>query len=169
MIGFTGLFQISSECRVVQKDLYGEFMESKVSNTKRLIIVRLDAGDDLLLSLQKCAEQHNIKSGWVSMIGGLKQVTYGLYENGTYKNITKKAAHCLELLPTFGNISLKEGKVLVHIHVNAGDETDGSSFGGHLMEGSLIYPFAEVFIQECDAVLERAFDDKTKLWPIKFV
>ncbi len=143
-------------------------MKFTISNPKRLIIARLDEGDDLLKSLTTLAEKNNIKAGWFGMIGGLKRFAYGLYEDGKYRNIVKEARHCFELLPTFGNISIKEGKVLIHAHIAASDEKEGAMFGGHLMEGCKIYPFAEVFMQECDADVGRTFDPKTNLWPMKF-
>jgi predicted DNA-binding protein with PD1-like motif len=143
-------------------------MESIACTTKRMIVARFDAGEDLLLSLTACAKEHGIRAGWFSVIGGLKEIAYGLYEQGAYRNIRKVAKHCFELLPTIGNISIKEGEVLIHTHINAGNEEDGRSFGGHLIEGSKIFPFAEVFIHECDAPLGRRHDRPTNLWPLTF-
>ena len=144
-------------------------MDSKTCKVVRTVVARLDAGEDLLLSLTKLAEGNNIKAGWFNIIGGLKKIVYGLYEDGKYKNITKEARHCFELLPTAGNVSIKEGKVLIHAHINATDEEDGTAYGGHLMEGTLVYPFAEVVLYEVDVELGRIFDPKTNLWPMKFI
>lgn len=130
-------------------------------------MARFDAGEDLVLTLKKCAQEHGIKSAWFNVIGGLKEFTYGLYEKGTYRVITKKAENCIELLPTFGNITMKEGELLVHAHVIGGEESEGKTFGGHLMEGSIIFPFAEVIIQEIDPVINRSYDKTTNLWSLK--
>lgn len=143
-------------------------MESVACTITRTIIARFDAGEDLFLSLTECARKHDIRAGWFSIIGGLKEISYGLYEQGVYRNIRKTAEHCFELLPTAGNISIKEGEFLIHAHVNAGDEEEGRSFGGHLLEGSKIFPFAEVIIQECDATLGRRHDETLNLWPLVF-
>lgn len=143
-------------------------MKTKLCSSKRTVFARLDAGDDLLLSLKQCATEHGIRSAWFSVIGGLKELAYGLYEQGQYKNIHRTAKHCFELLPTFGNITQKEGDVLVHAHVIAGNEDDGGAFGGHLLEGSKIYPFAEVVMQEVDITIGRDFDPKLNLWPMRF-
>lgn len=143
-------------------------MQYVKGNSKRVVIARFDEGEDLLMTLKKCAEENNIRCGWFSVIGGLKKLAYGLYENGEYRNITKEAENCFELLPTFGNITLKNGETLIHAHINASDEDNGTCCGGHLIEGSIIFPFAEVVIQECDGSINRKFDPKTKLWPMNF-
>lgn len=143
-------------------------MKSIVCSPKKTIFARFDEGDDLILSLKKCAEQHNIKTGWFNLIGGLKEFAYALYEKGEYRNIHERATHCFELLPTFGNITQKEGETLIHAHIIASDEDAGVAKGGHLIEGCKIYPFAEVLIQEIDAVIDRSYDKNTNLWPVRF-
>lgn len=143
-------------------------MQYKQCSTKRTIVARLDTGDDLLLSLTKIAEENNIRAGWFSVIGGLKKLSYGLFEHGNYHNVIREAKKCcFELLPTGGNITMKEGKIFVHCHIVASDEDEGTSAGGHLMEGSIVYPTAEVYMQEVDAGIDRTFDPSSKFWPMK--
>lgn len=145
------------------------YMQFISTNSKRTIIARIDEGEDLLLSLQKLAEKNGVRSGWFSVIGGLKRFAYGLFEHGSYHNIVKEAKRCcFELLPTCGNISIKEGKAFAHCHVIASDEEGGAVFGGHLIEGTIVYPVAEVYLQGCDAEVGRTFDPQTKFWPMKF-
>lgn len=141
-------------------------METVVTKPKRLIVARFDKGEDLILTLKKCAKENKINAGYFSVIGGLKEFAFGLYEDKKYRNVRMTAKHCFELLATVGNISIKEGDVLIHAHIAACDE-DGHALGGHLIEGSTVYPFAEVFIQECDANIDRAFDPTTNLWSMK--
>ena len=142
-------------------------MQSQHIKTGRTIIARFDEGEDLLDPLKACAVKHNIKSGWFSVIGGLKEATFGLYENGSYKIIKKTAHHCLELLPTIGNFATKENDILVHAHLTITDE-EGTAFGGHLLNGCIIFPFAEVVIQEFQSQIVRRYAKKTNLWPFKF-
>jgi len=138
------------------------------ASPRKTIIARIDGGEDLLLSLQKIAEENGIRSGWFTVIGGLKKLAYGLFEHGNYHNIVKDAKKCcFELLPTCGNISIKEGKIFAHCHIIASDEEEGRAFGGHLLEGTIVYPTAEVYMQGCDAEITRTFDAETKFWPMK--
>lgn len=143
-------------------------MESIACVPKRMIFARLDEGDDLLLSLKQCAVKHDIKSGWFNLIGGLKELAYGLFEKGEHKRIHKKASHCFEILPTFGNITQKDGDTFIHAHITAADEKEGAVCGGHLTEGCKVYPFAEVVICEINQIIGRSYDEKTNLWPVKF-
>lgn len=144
-------------------------MDSKACNIKRTIAARFDAGEDLLLSLQKLAQENNIKAGFFTVMGGLKKLAYGLFEHGSYHNMVKEAKRCcFELLPTIGNISIKEGKIFAHCHIIASDEETGVASGGHLIEGSIVYPVAEVFMHEIDIEIGRTFDTASKFWPMKF-
>ena len=143
-------------------------MQSKIVNIKKAVVARLDAGDDLMLALKEVAQKNGIKSAFFTLIGGLKKISYGLYEDGSYRHIVLEAKHCFEVLPTAGNVTLKDGELFVHSHLTAADEKNGTAFGGHLMEGSIVYPFAEVFMQEIDVELVRQHDPKTNLFPIEF-
>ncbi len=144
-------------------------MQHRSCKAVRTIAARIDAGEDLLLSLQKLAEENNIKAGFFTVMGRLKKFAYGLFEHGTYHNIVKEAQRCcFELLPTIGNISMKEGKIFVHCHIIASDEETGVASGGHLLEGSIVYPTAEVFMHEVDLEIGRTFDASSKFWPMKF-
>jgi len=130
----------------------------------RLIVARFDEGEDLLNSLTKCAVENDIRSGWFNLIGGLRELTYSIYEKGRRREFKKTTDNCFEILQSGGNITMQEGKILVHCHVMAAGVEE--VFGGHLMEGSKIYPFAEVFIHEVNPVIDRKFDKKLNLWPI---
>jgi len=143
-------------------------MQFKQCKIKRTFVVRLDAGEDILKTLTKMAEENGIKAGTFSLIGGLKKLSCGLFDNGVYHNIIKEAKkYCFELLPTGGNITMKEGKIFVHCHIIAANEEDGTATGGHLLEGTIVYPTAEVVMQELDADIDRAYDAESKFWPMK--
>lgn len=135
-------------------------MESTVCNSKRTIFARFDAGEDLMGSLVECVRKNEIRSGIFSFIGGLKSASYGLYYKGERKEFKKDAAECFEILGGAGNITVKENETMIHAHITAADEETGAAFGGHLMEGSIVYPFVEVCIQEFDSIIERKFDSK---------
>ena len=144
-------------------------MESTTCNIIKTVFARFDEGEDLIITLKALAEKHAIKTGFFSFIGGLKTLKFGLLEDsGKYREIEMHARHCIELLPTFGNVTQKEGKTLIHAHIVASEEEKGIAMGGHLLEGSIICPFAEVIMHETDKTIDRGYDPKSMLWKIKF-
>ena len=129
----------------------------------RKFIGRFNVGEDVLVELNKFCEKHKIKLGVFNLIGALKAVKLGYYDQ-----IKKKYVYCLslkkklEIASCMGNISLKDGKNIVHAHITLAD-LKGHTFGGHLLEGSEIFA-AEFFIQELlGAKLERVHENLTGL------
>ena len=133
----------------------------------RKIIGRLAKGEDLLAALEKLAQDHGITLGEVSAIGAVSQARIGFYKQAERKYYFIDLARPLEILGLIGNISVKDGKPMVHAHVTLGD-TDGRAFGGHLAEGTLVFA-CEFTIQEYQSAtaLVRQMDSPTGLflWP----
>jgi uncharacterized protein len=133
----------------------------------RKIIGRLAKGDDLLAALEHCAREHGITLGKVEAIGAVSHSRVGYYNQAERKYYFLDLARPLEILSLIGNISLKDGKPMVHAHVTLSDH-EGRAFGGHLAEGTLVFA-CEFIIQEYQSAtpLVRQMDDPTGLflWP----
>ena len=142
-------------------------MINKLCNIKRSVVLKLDEGEDLLLSITKCVQDNDIKTASFTAIGGLKTFVHGIYNGKGYNTHKMEASCCLELVSAVGNVTLKEGKPFVHCHILVTDEKSSAAFGGHLMEGTIVYPMAEVFIHEYDVDIKRVYDPQIELWPIK--
>ncbi len=135
----------------------------------RKIIGRLAKGDDLLAALEALAQEHNITLGEVTAIGAVSQARIGYYNQDERQYYFLDLDRHLEILALVGNISMKDGKPMVHAHVTLGD-SEGRAFGGHLAPGTLAFA-CEFAIQEfvSDITLSRQIDDPTGLflWPPK--
>jgi uncharacterized protein len=133
----------------------------------RKIIGRMAKGDDLLAALENCAREHGITLGKVEAIGAVSQARVGYYNQAERKYYFLDLARPLEILSLIGNISLKDGKPMVHAHVTLSGH-EGRAFGGHLAEGTLVFA-CEFIIQEYQSAtpLLRQMDDPTGLflWP----
>jgi len=141
-------------------------MKSIEANQKRLIVVNLKEGDDLYQSILEAAKEHNIRSGFIQGIGGLKVASYGLYRDGALQDQRREAESCFELVSLIGNLSIKENEIYAHIHIEIADTKDTNQcFGGHLQDGSIVFPMAEIAIQEIDVEISRVYNDSFKLWP----
>jgi len=133
-----------------------------VASLKNIFIGRLEHGSDLLDELNKICARQGIKLGRISGLGAVKkaQVAYYSQEKCTYQFITIDKP--LEILSLTGNISLKDGKPFVHVHIVLSDE-NAKVYGGHLAQGTVVFA-CEITIDELQGtVLERAFDSTTQL------
>jgi predicted DNA-binding protein with PD1-like motif len=129
--------------------------------TGRVVIARLEPGEDILHSIEKIAIMKNIQSGQLSMIGAVSGVHLGYFdrEQKIYKDF--KVIEDLEIVSGIGNITKHDGKYVIHAHLVAADET-GKCYGGHLLEGCEVSVTIELIIIEVPE-LKRAIDDSTGL------
>jgi predicted DNA-binding protein with PD1-like motif len=138
-----------------------------VVSPSRKIIGRLAKGEDLLAALENCAREHGITLAEVQAIGAVSQARVGYYHQQERKYYFLDLNQPLEIVSLLGNISLKDGKPLVHAHLSLADH-EGRAFGGHLAEGTLVFA-CEFTIQEYQsaAPLVRRMDEPTGLflWP----
>lgn len=139
-------------------------MLSILTNPRRGLMGRLAKGDDLLLALEKVCQQHNITLGEVRALGAVTGARVGFYNQAERKYYFLEFDQPLEILSLVGNISLKDGKPMVHAHVTLAD-AQGRAVGGHLAEGTPIFA-CEFAIDEytADQELARQPDAETGLW-----
>jgi len=69
-------------------------------------LIRLPHGADLLEVLTEQCEQRNIRLGYVSIIGSVKEATIGYYDQKTRIYQNKQVSGGLEITSCTGNISL---------------------------------------------------------------
>ena len=104
----------------------------------RRIMGRLAKGDDLLLALEQRCLEAGIKLAEVRAIGAVSQARVGFYDQEKRKYDFLEMKKPLEILALVGNVSLKDGKPMVHAHITLGD-AQGRAFGGHLAEGTRVF------------------------------
>ena len=100
--------------------------------------VRLDKGTDLLEGLNEAAEKLGIDAGTVQAIGAVSELVIGYFDQTRKEYRTNSFPNAFEIGSGIGNVSLKDGKPFVHLHVVA-TGPDGASLGGHLMPGAKVY------------------------------
>ena len=129
----------------------------------RFLFFRLEEGADLLASIQECASSAGVRAGLLACIGALREAKIGFYlGEGRYKTVG--LAGPLEIASCLGNISEGPGgELVVHAHICVCDE-EGRAYGGHLLEGCVVSPTAELAILElAGAALTRRLDAATGL------
>jgi predicted DNA-binding protein with PD1-like motif len=129
---------------------------------RRTLVAVLAPGDEVLASLQKLAEDEKLTAAQVAAIGAFERATlaYFDWESKQYQHIP--VAEQVEVLSLNGNISLDENnKAKLHLHAVLG-RRDGSTVGGHLIEGR-VRPTLEAVITESPAHLHRRHDPRSGL------
>ena len=110
----------------------------------RFYALRLRPGQDLRLELQKLAREKRLRAAFVASCAGSCTRTSVRYAN--QPSATVREGH-FEIVSLTGTLAA-DG---MHLHASFADST-GATFGGHLMDGSLVYTTAEIVVGE----LERA-------------
>ncbi len=113
--------------------------------------IRLKPHQDLKKELIAFAEQNKIKAGLIiTCVGSLVQVNlrFANHEHGT---LLTGHFEILSLVGTFSTTSS-------HLHISVAD-SEGKTWGGHLLDDSFIYTTAEVVIGELtDLEFDRTLD-----------
>ena len=130
---------------------------------KRSLIGQLPYGSDLLDGLTDLVRREDIKLGRVQAIGATTHAVVAYYDLNTKTYNPLEFNGGMEILSLSGNVSLRDAKPFVHVHIILSD-AEGKVFGGHLMKGTKLFA-CEVTIDEFEGEqLERGKDDRTGLF-----
>lgn len=120
----------------------------------RTICKRLHRGDDLLLSIRRLAEEHEISAAVVLSAVGC--VSSARVRDASGVNIQSIDEHC-EIVSLNGTVSA----VRCHLHIALSKE-DLSTVGGHLVEGCIINTTCELVLGVLDGqTIGVEFDEET--------
>jgi len=124
----------------------------------KTIIFRLKPGNDLKEGIEKVVREHQIKAGFiVTCVGGLEQATVRMAGAKPDAQDIRTFEGDFEIVSLVGTVSVNG----VHLHMSFSDK-DGAVQGGHLKEGTVIHPTAEIVIGINESVeLKREMDKET--------
>lgn len=122
----------------------------------RELVVRLTDWDDLMGSLRLVLEEECADGAFVLMgIGMLREATLGWFDDRSCS--TRREVGPLEILSCQGTVSSRGEDVHVHLHACLG-RADGSTTGGHLLDGRVLRN-AEILVTLASNIsLVREFD-----------
>jgi len=120
-------------------------------STSKLTAIRLAPHTDLKLELLSFAKKAKLKAGFIiTCVGSLEQVNLRFANQETGTSL-KGHYEIISLVGTFSDTS-------AHLHLSVADSI-GKTFGGHLLDESLIYTTAEIVIGElADLEFDRVVD-----------
>lgn len=126
---------------------------------------RLPHDADLLVSIKESFKTRNVTMGIFLAIGAVKYAKMAFYGQDDHRYHEFSVDEPAEILNCTGNVSELDGEIFVHAHITLGLK-DGTTRGGHLVEGATIFA-CELFGVPLDGEqLARIFDETTglKLW-----
>ena len=127
-----------------------------------MLMGKLDHGADLLEALTAVAADNGVTLAAVNALGAVQKARIGFYNQQTREYQYEDLDTTLEIAALVGNISLRDGKPILHAHVALSDEK-GNGFGGHLAPGTIVFA-CEYTMQVFDGKpLERGYDETTGL------
>ena len=128
----------------------------------RILMGKLQHGDDLLNGLTALCKEHHVQLGKITAIGAVQKARLEYYNQWNKQYEEAVLPKPLEISSLLGNVSLKDGEPIVHAHVTLAD-SDGNAYGGHLAEGTVVFATEYVIEVYEGAKLERQFDGVTGL------
>lgn len=108
------------------------------SEDGKAAFVRLERGSDLLTSLNQAAAELGLQGATLQVVGAVESLRVAFYRQDTKEYETHEFDFAHEISGGVGNVSLKDGKPFVHIHLT-GSGADGRAVAGHLVEGTRVF------------------------------
>lgn len=139
-------------------------MEYRRFNDK--IVMRIDAGEEILEQLKNVSLKENIKLASVSGLGATNDFTVGVYDVSKKEYFANSFKGNYEIVSLVGTINTMDDEFYTHIHMSCGDDK-GSTFGGHLNR-AIISATCEIVIDIINGRIDRIHDDKIGLNLFKF-
>jgi len=82
------------------------------------VIIRIDAGEEILTQLKAVAEKEKITAAEVSALGAVNAFTVGVYDTVNKQYYSNSFTGPFEIVSLTGTITAKEGMCYPHIHMS---------------------------------------------------
>lgn len=119
-------------------------------------VLSLENHVEITKALTMFCEKKQIKAGVIHGIGAVGKATLRFFDPHTKQYIDKTFQEQMEIACLIGNISQKEGKPYLHLHITLG-RSDYSALAGHLLEATLSGA-GEFVIEAFEGSLERYYN-----------
>lgn len=133
-------------------------MLSRVTEITRVVMVRINPGDDLLLGLRQAVKDHGIQNAVI--LTGFGSVRHSHFHVVMSNDLPPAESYPKSIQPL--DVVAMGGLIIdgrVHAHIDFSDERNG--FGGHLEEGCLALTFLVVALGDLGPVKLSRWDTFT--------
>lgn len=134
--------------------------------TENFFVLNIDNHQEVVAALTAFCEEQGVHCGVIEGLGAVSSATLRFLDPATKKYVDKTFDEQMEIASLIGNISEKDGRVYLHLHVTLG-RRDYSVVGGHLLCAT-VNGACEVIIKPLEGPVGRRFDEETGLNLFKF-
>ena len=127
-------------------------------------VLSINNHEEIVSALAEFCQEQGILCGEVSGLGAVNTATLRFLDPATKRYVDKTFDEQMEVSSLVGNISEKDGKVYLHVHVNLG-RSDYSVVGGHLLCAT-INGACELVVTRFHCQVDRRLDEETGLFMI---
>jgi predicted DNA-binding protein with PD1-like motif len=131
------------------------------NQARETFVVVFDKGDRAITGLTDLARRERLGASQLTAIGGFSRATLGYFDRDRKRYREIPVEEQVEVLSLLGDLVLEDGEPKVHVHVVLG-RADGTTVGGHLLEGE-VWPTLEVVLSEAPGALPKRIDPETGL------
>ena len=125
-------------------------------------VLSLDNHVEICEALSAFCKEKEIYAGAVSGLGAICEATFRFLDPTTKQYVDKTFGEQMEITNLTGNISAKDGKPYLHVHITA-SRRDYTCVGGHLLSARINGACELVIEQYPGAVIGRRADEETGL------
>jgi hypothetical protein len=126
--------------------------------TDNLLFIRFDPGEEIITELKKVVSDLDIKSGSISAIGALNNVTIGFFDTSIKEYKSKVFESDYEIVSLIGSVSSMNEEPYLHLHICIGDN-QFNTYGGHFDRG-IVSATCEMIIVISNDSITRCKGDK---------
>lgn len=136
-------------------------MKFRPFRAPRSLFLVFDRGDEVIATLRDFAREGSIRGGRFAAIGALRRATVAYWnpQSREYEHID--VGEQVEVLSIIGDVGVEGSETKIHAHAVLG-RRDGSTVGGHLLEG-VVFPTLEMHLVDYGEPLERVRDPEAEL------
>lgn len=125
-------------------------------------ILSIGNHEELVSAIGQFCEDEKIEAAQISGLGAVSEATLRFLDPASKKYVDKRFEEQMEISNLCGNVSQKDGKVYLHIHLSLG-RRDYSLVGGHALCAT-INGACELFVRVLEGQKpKRIFDSETGL------
>ena len=127
-----------------------------------VFVLSIDNHTEIMQALAAFCAEKEILAGTVLGLGAINEATFRFLDPATKKYVDKTFCEQMEITNLTGNISAKDGKPYLHVHITA-SRRDYTCVGGHLLSARINGACELVIEQYPGAVIGRRADEETGL------